>query len=215
VIAPEWTAQERFDISANIPAGATRDQVPEMLRALLRDRFKLMSHPERREFPVYELTAAKSGLTIKPSVPDPNAPAAPTATIAGGSGSAGGVNLALPGGATFSLLPDKLEARNMTLAQLADMFSRFADRPVLDATGLPGKYDLSVALTPDDYQPLLIRSAVNAGVVLPPQALRLLDAAPGNALGNVLAGTGLTLESQKAPLDVIVVDSALKAPTEN
>jgi uncharacterized protein (TIGR03435 family) len=61
----------------------------------------------------------------------------------------------------------------------------------------------------------MIRSPVNAGVVLPPPALRMLDTANADPFSIPLRNVGLTLESRKAPLAVIAVDSMLKTPTEN
>ena len=81
--------------------------------------------------------------------------------------------------------------------------------------GCTACYDLTVELTAEDYQATLIRSAVNAGVVLPPQALRLLDTGSANPLGSAIQKTGLAFESRKAPLDVVIVDSSLKSPTAN
>jgi uncharacterized protein (TIGR03435 family) len=63
--------------------------------------------------------------------------------------------------------------------------------------------------------PLMVRSGVNAGVTLPPQALRLLDGANADPLSGPLRDVGLTLESRKAPLEVIVVDAISKTATEN
>jgi hypothetical protein len=60
-----------------------------------------------------------------------------------------------------------------------------------------------------------MRAAVNNGVVLPPQALRFLDSAPSNVLGQSIAKTGLELEEGKAPLDVVVVESVACAPVAN
>ena len=62
---------------------------------------------------------------------------------------------------------------------------------------------------------MLIRSAVAAGVSVPPQALRLLEGASDSALGDALEQVGLKLEARKAPLDVVVVDSATKTPAAN
>jgi uncharacterized protein (TIGR03435 family) len=89
------------------------------------------------------------------------------------------------------------------------------DRPILDRTKLEGRYDLGFAITPEEYMPMMIRSAVNAGITLPPQALQLLD---NPAIGSVVDGltsVGLSLESRKAPLDLLVVDSIERMPTEN
>jgi len=62
---------------------------------------------------------------------------------------------------------------------------------------------------------MLIRAGVNAGVSLPPQALRLLDGASTPSLFDAMQKLGLKLEARKAPLDMIVVDDARKTPTEN
>jgi hypothetical protein len=93
--------------------------------------------------------------------------------------------------------------------------TRFVDRPVLDQTGLTGEYDVVLNIAPEDYMPLMVRSGVNAGVALPPQALRLLDGANTDPLSGPLRDVGLTLESRKAPLEVVVVDAISKTPTEN
>ena len=94
------------------------------------------------------------------------------------------------------------------------MMERYADRPILDLTGLKGTYDFQFEVTPEDYQSLLIRAAVNSGVVLPPQAFRLLDNG-GNPLGDALEQLGLKLESRRAPIDQFVIDQVLKTPTDN
>jgi uncharacterized protein (TIGR03435 family) len=101
------------------------------------------------------------------------------------------------------------------MAQLAELLTRFMDRPVVDSTGLNGQYDFSLGLTPEDRTALLIRSAINAGVTLPPQALRALDFGSNASLTGSMEKLGLTFQSSKAPLDVIVIDSVQKTPTEN
>lgn len=213
VSGPEWMAVTRFDITGNLPDGSTRDQVPDMMRSLLEDRFQLKAHREQREFPMYALVIDKGGQKLKPAE-DIQAPASAAIEVAG-AGSAAGINFDLGNGTSLSLANNKLEAKKITMAQLADTLTRFTDRHVEDATGLAGRYDLVVDLTADEYQATLIRSAVNAGVVLPPQAMRLLDAGPANPLGPALQKTGLGFESRRGPLDVVIVDSALRAPTDN
>ncbi len=98
---------------------------------------------------------------------------------------------------------------------LADTLARFVEKPVVDQTGLTATYDLALELTPEDFQALMIRSAVAAGVTLPPQAMKLLDVASGDSLHEALAKVGLRLESKKVPLDVLIVDSINHTPTEN
>jgi uncharacterized protein (TIGR03435 family) len=70
ISGPEWMASERFDITAKLPANATAKQLPEMLQALLEDRFRLKVHRESRELPVYAMVIGKSGLKMQESPPD-------------------------------------------------------------------------------------------------------------------------------------------------
>ena len=212
---PDWMGQERWDVSATIPEGAS-SKVPEMLGTLLAERFKVKAHREKKELPVYALGVSKSGTKLTESAPDPNASAAPpdTVNVAGG-GTGAGVNLDLGGGRSFTLANNRIQIRRMSMLDIAETLTRFMDRPVVDQTGLTKTYDLTVDLTPEDYNAILIRSAVNAGVPLPPQALRILDNASPDTLSAPLSKFGLTLEARRAPLDVLVVDSASRTPTEN
>ena len=213
VMAPEWTAQIRFDVAGNLPADGTREQIPQMLQALLADRFQLKVHKESREFPIYALVVGKSGLKVKGTPVDPNAPRPPAVEV-GGGGSAAGIVINL-GQGTFTLASNKLEVKNLTMADLAVALTRFAERKTIDATGNTDRFDFSLDLTQEDYQFALMRAAVNNGVVLPPQALRFLDSAPSNVLGQYIAKTGLELEERKAPLEVVVVDSVTREPKAN
>jgi uncharacterized protein (TIGR03435 family) len=101
------------------------------------------------------------------------------------------------------------------MADVAETLTRFMDRPVVDQTGLTKTYDLTLDLTPEEYNAVLLRSAVNAGVPLPPQAMRFLDTASPDTLSASLSRVGLSLDGRRAPLEVIVVDSVSRTPTEN
>src|SRR5262245_13486153 len=213
---PDWLGQQRFDLAATIPAGTSAAQLPSMLRALLAERFQMTMHRETREFPVYALGVTKGGSKLQPSppaAPTPETGEKPPQVNVAASGSGNGVAVDLGGGSSFSLGNNKLEVRRSTLVSLAEVLTRFVDRPVLDQTGVTGLYDIVLNIAPDDYLPLLIRSGVNAGVTLPPQALRLLDGANADPLSGPLRDVGLTFESRKAPLEVIVIDSMAKTPT--
>jgi uncharacterized protein (TIGR03435 family) len=216
VIGPDWIAQERFDLAAKIPDGVSPRQVPEMLQALLADRFQLKFHREARELPVFALGVGKNGPRLQESAANATtvAEGSPPVNIAA-SGSTAGVTVDLGGGSLFSLANNRLEIKRMTMKALADMLTRFVDRTVVDMTALTGTYDLTLDLAPEDYTAMLIRSALNSGVVLSPRAQRALDLASGDPLSSPLQKFGLTWEARKAPLDVIVVDSMQKAPAEN
>ena len=102
----------------------------------------------------------------------------------------------------------------MTMALLADNLERMGDRPVVNLTGLKGAYDFSFDVGQQNYQPIMIRAAVNAGVRMPPQALTFMESA-GNPLVDAVEQIGLKLEPRRESIDVIVVDEARRTPTEN
>ena len=213
VIAPEWAGQQRFEIAATLPDGSTPDQIRKMLQTLLAERFQLKAHLESREFPVYALTVGKGGLKITGTPVDPNAPRPPVAEMSG-SGSNAGVVIGM-GAGSFGLANNKLEVRNLTMAELAGALTRFSERKTIDATGLTERFDFTLDLSEQDYQFAMMRAALNNGYPVSPSGLRLLDSAPSNILGQYVAKAGLALEDRRAPLDVVVVDSVSRTPTEN
>jgi uncharacterized protein (TIGR03435 family) len=218
VIGPDWLASERFDIAAKLPDGGAEEQVPQMLRALLGERFLLKAHFEKKEFPVYNLAVAKTGLKLKESAAaDPNVDGANKGAVnIAAAGGGGGAAVSLGNGSFLRFGENRLEATKVTMGDLAEMLSRLVDRPILDTTDLKGSYDLTLELTPEDYRMMMVRSAASQGIVLPPQVLRLLDSGGSNAsLFDALQKAGLILESRRSPLDVIVVDSMQQVPTEN
>ena len=103
----------------------------------------------------------------------------------------------------------------MTMQSIAELLSRLSDRPVIDATGVSGFYDMTLELPAEDFVAVQIRGGVNNGAVIPPQALRLLDGAALDPFTNALQKFGLALQSRKAPLDVLVIDSIQRTPTDN
>ena len=218
VSGPDWTASERFDISAALPAGSTPAQLPEMLQALLADRFHLKLHKEKKEFPVYVLLPGKGPLKLKESPPDPDVdkdePKGTTNVAA--TGSEAGVSVNLGRGSSYSFVPNRFEVRKLTMAVFTTQLERYVDRPIVDMTGLTGQYDFALDFTPEDYRAMLMRVAISAGVSLPPEAMRMLDnVSIGGALSDALQQVGLKVEARKAPLDVLVIDDALKTPTAN
>ena len=74
ISGPDWMASTRFDVLAKLPADTPRSKVPEMLQALLAERFKVEIHRETKELPMYALVVGKNGPKMKESEVDPNAP---------------------------------------------------------------------------------------------------------------------------------------------
>ena len=213
---PEWIGSQRFDVVATIPDGVPSSQATAMLRTLLEDRFQLKVHRESKDLPVYVLGVSKAGARLTESKPDPNATAEPAGTVnVSGGGNNTGVGVNIGGGRSFAVADNQLQIRGMQMRDVAEVLTRFVDRVVVDQTGLTKTYDITLDLTPDEFNAIRIRSAVNAGVPLPPQAMRLLDNASPDTLSAPLSKFGITFEARKAPLEVVVIDSVLKTPTEN
>lgn len=215
VEGPDFISSQRFDISAKIPAGASRDTVPDMLQSLLEQRFGLKFHREKKEFPVYGLVVIHKE-RLKESPPDASdADAAKAPVDVSATGGRGGVNVNYGHGSYVSFADNKFDARKLSMPVLAEWLGRFLDRLVVDMTNLSGVYDYTLEITPEDYRAMLIRSALTAGVALPPEAMRLLEGATDDSLYSALQSYGLKIEPRKAPLDVIVVDHIDRAPTAN
>ena len=131
------------------------------------------------------------------------------------TGGRGGTSANLGNGSYYSLENNRFEGKKLTMSSFVDILARILDHPVVDMTALTGNYDFSLELTPEDYRAILLRSAIAAGVVLPPEALKALDAGSDESLFTGIEKLGLKLDRRKAPVDVLVVDRASKEPTEN
>lgn len=216
VTGPDWLTSERFDLNAKLPAGSTSERIPEMLQSLLEERFQVKLHREKKELPVYALIIGKPPLKIQESAPDAASDAARKGDVSvAATGSAAGVSVDLGNGSYYTFNNGKFEIKRVTMDMLARQLERYVDRPILDLTELKGIYDLAVSVTPEDYQTMLVRAAVNAGMLLPPPALRLLDNGSVTSLIDGLQQLGLKMDARKAPLDILVVDQLSKTPTEN
>lgn len=220
ISGPDWTATERYDITATLPDGAAKAQVPEMLQALLADRFQVKLHKEKKELPVFALVLAKGPLKLKAAPVDPNADPINDepigmANVATLSIVDNVVSVNYARGASFSTGNNRIEARKLPLWVFCRNLERYSDHQIIDMTGLSGAWDFTIDVTPEDYQAMMIRSALLRGANLPPEAQKFLDSNPAAALGDALGQVGLKLESRKAPVDTIVIDSALKTPTAN
>ena len=213
--APDWLSTARYDIVANVPSGASNEQVRLMWQSLLKERFGLVAHHESKQFQVDELTVGAGGTKLKETDLGPNADPFTPADGPRRSDKNGGPEMN-GFGAIVTISPDgkaTMYGKGLTLADLAIRLGQQLRRPVIDKTGLAGRYDFILEYALD-----------LTGVVVPPP--------PGGGRGPGLAGDGtidprpdlaaavekqlgLKLSRSKAQLDVIVVDQAEKVPTEN
>jgi bla regulator protein blaR1 len=199
---PGWLASAQYDIAVKIESSpetsepekeiATRtdaerrtrgDRFRAVLQSLLADRFQLKIHRETRELPVFLLKTSKGGPKLKAGTLAPE--------ISGGLNVGTGL----------------LAGKQIAVSFLAQALSNIVVRPVLDQTGLTGKYDFELKWSPDQSSP---NSAV--GEPLP------VGAAGDSNLPNIFTALeeqlGLKLESAKGPVEVIVIDRVEK-PGEN
>ena len=170
-------------------------------------------HREKKELPVYALIVGRPPLKLI-EVPD-TPPDGPSATIVGASGGGAGVSVDLGHGASYTFANNKFEAKKFTMDMLASQLERYLDRPIVNLTGLKGVYDVTLEVTQEDYQAMLIRVAARAGMVLPPQVLRLAEDNTPASLLDAFQQSGLKLDARKAPLDVLLIDQGRKTPTDN
>jgi uncharacterized protein (TIGR03435 family) len=216
----------RFNIHAKLPPGASEDQVPQMLQALLVERFKLAYHRESKEQNAYALVVGKDGSKLEPSPPDDPKPADAAAsarpdpvqisgnpqtgmTVRGPNGA--GMTMQMGQDGMMHLVTDK-----MTLDQLAGSIERFLDRPVVDETGLKGNYKMALDLSMAD----MLAAARAAGINVPAGAAGAPAAGPSDPGGSVsiyksIEKMGLKLEPRKAQVEYLVIDNLEKTPTED
>ena len=213
VSGPDWLGSSRFDVVAKLPDGAKREQIPDMLQALLADRFQLKLHRESKESSVYALVVGKNGLKMKesPLDADPDGPGKANVDVNVTGGERGAL-VSLGKGASVSFEGQRLVAKKVTMTYLADSLARFVDRPVVDMTNLTGTYDCTLDCNLDDVRALILSSAP-PGTPLPPRQAEVGETTV--SLMDSLQQAGLKLEPRKAPLDILVVDHMEKAATAN
>jgi uncharacterized protein (TIGR03435 family) len=170
LVAPDWLDDVRLDVVAKAAAPVNDQQMSLMLRNLLADRLGLKAHAEEKEMPVYALTPAKGGTKFSESTTE------------------GPRNVERDQGVEVY--------RRWSMYELLYAFSNTLGRPILDGTGLPGRYDFRIDL---------------ASVVMDPQ-----ERDKASVLIAVIRGQlGLNIESRKAKVKVLIIDHAEKRPTEN
>jgi uncharacterized protein (TIGR03435 family) len=178
---PEWLKTQKFDILAD-PETQTRpssDDFKKMVQNLLSDRFHLVAHYETRDLSVFEIVPVKSGPKLDKSTRPPD------------------------GIPSVGYAPGRLAVANATLADFAKFLQRFAtDRPVIDRTGIPGKYDLTLRWLPDELQTDGNHQGENNDSSLP------------GLLTAIQEQLGLKLQVQRSPAQVFVIDR-IDTPSEN
>jgi uncharacterized protein (TIGR03435 family) len=176
VTGPDWIGGERYDIAAKAAGEVPESQLRLMMQGLLAERFRLTVHRETKELPAFLVTLGKNGPKFQESKDEGEA----------------------------KVQPDPLRftvtVSRMPTSQVVEILSNVLKAPVVDRTGLKGRYDVTVSL-----QKYLPEPGANASTF---DMISTIVTAFQEELG-------LKLESKKLPIDLVVVDNAEKAPTEN
>ena len=179
---PDWMNTDRFDIVAQpaTEAEISPEQMNTIIRKLIAERFNMTFHREERKMPVYTITVDESGSKMVKG--DPNGPGDPDFNGLG-----------------------NLKAKAMSMDELAGVLKGVVlDRPVLNRTGLEGKYVFTLIWAPDESQFPGVRQRPSA------QAL----AGRGDIVTAMREQLGLKLEATEAPVEILVIENADK-PSEN
>jgi bla regulator protein blaR1 len=204
---PDGIDTERYTISAKMPDGAPQAAQQVAIRNLLKDRFKLVTHQETRELPVYNLVLARSDGRLGPALKESSAECqavareylqalrqgaptqAPPAAVARCTSSQPGIGMFTMNGAS--------------LGALVNLLPQFVERQVIDRTGLTGIYDLTLKWTPE---------AIPSLIGLPQAPLPPADPDVPNIFTAVQEQLGLKLEAGRGPVEVVVIDH-IEKPT--
>lgn len=199
VTVPGWANELRFNIEAKVPPGATKEDLKVMVQGLLEERFKLEFHRDKKEMATYELMVAKNGPKLKDAVevppppPDAEKPRPPSGPLKLGADGYPD----LPKNFSMAWMNGRARWQDAkgTMQSLAAMLAGQLGKPVSDATGLKGKYDMALFWAAES---------------------RKAEDEPGPTLFSALQDQlGLRLEQKKAMVEVLIVDKAEKVPTEN
>jgi uncharacterized protein (TIGR03435 family) len=207
---PKWAATDYFEIHAKAEGNPTKNQMRLMMQSLLADRFRLAVHFQTREVPVFALVLEKPGRTGPKLRPHSDGPPCDVHMPGPAPGNSANMDGVFPRVCdAFIKIPVAnhemlLGSRNTTMKLIADSLSSVdrLGRPVVDQTGLTGRFDFTLQWTPDSNGPA--QSAADTP----------LDS-PGTTFLEALKDQlGMKLKSTKAPMDVPVVDH-VERPSEN
>lgn len=176
---PAWFASDHYDIDGvlDVKGEPSLKQMQHIVQKLLADRFALKFHRETRELPVYALAVAQGGPKIAKSKGDPNVLGDENDQIHAGQ--------------------HTMAITNMSMTDFTLIMQFFMDRPVVDQTGLAGKWDFTWTWTTDESR-------------VPPDAIN----PPPGLFTAIQEQLGLKLEARKAPAEVLVVDH-VEQPSAN
>lgn len=198
VDAPGWVASDRYDIIARAPSGVvTAEAMRPLIRALLAERFRLATHTETREMPVYVLIKAKADGSLGPNVRQVAIDCAANTPA----------SVARPPAAadewpycSVTVLPGSLYLGGYRMTEITRLLSTLVGRTVIDETGIEGRVQFRLQYRPG-----------SGG--LPPASAGAVDDRP-DIFTALQEQAGFKLEARRTPVDVLVIDR-IDRPTED
>jgi uncharacterized protein (TIGR03435 family) len=181
VAGPDSLDSERYEIAGKAAAPATEDQLRLMMQALLQERFKLALHRQTKELAAYVLVVGKNGPKIQETKTE--------------------------GESSIDINQRQLSVsvQRAPVSQLIDMMSNILRAPVVDMTGLTGRYDITLNV-----------AKYAADMAAQGRSMDSAPADPQALISMILQEEfGLKLEARKMPLELVIVDHIEKAPVEN
>ena len=174
VSGPGWLDVDRYDVVAKAAGAVPEDQLRQMMQKLLADRFKLTFHRESKEMRAFVVSVAKTGLKMTESTSEGDMDIQPSGRV----------------GASF---------QRATVQKLAELLSGPLQAPVVDQTGLTGRYDFKIDLANvlDPTTPMGINDVIPIFVQVAQQQL------------------GIKIDEKKVVVEMLMVDHVEKVPVEN
>ncbi len=212
VMAPDWMYADKFDVIAKVPAGTTKEQFAIMLQNMLIDRFELVTHHESKEISTYDLVVAKNGPKFKESVDWPAAKEDPAPQRP--SLDKDGYPIFAPGRPGMAIMNSHaaMSYPKETMDELAGQLAIQLHKPVSNATGLKGHYEIALRWFAGSVRAAPPQQPAGGANPLPAAA----EGDGGPTLERaVQEQLGLRLEAKKGPVDFLVVDRMEKLPTDN
>jgi uncharacterized protein (TIGR03435 family) len=190
---PEWIDTERYAIAGTIPDGVPGSALPVLMTNLLKDRFRMVAHTETREMPVYNLVLSRSDKRLGPSLKETSAEcrAAMEASLAAPQRGASPPKVSgacPPPGLNIGVL----RQGGIDMAILTHDLINMVGKPVIDRTGLTGRYDFTLTWTPAPG------IGGPSGPPVDPEAPSIFTA--------VQEQLGLKLEAGRGPVEIVVID---------
>lgn len=179
---------DRYDVIADLPPGATQEQVNVMLQNLLLERFDLKLHHSTKEGPVYELKVARSGLKMKEAAPGRHTRVE--------SARVNGLQHETCGACTIKELIEAVQGFDT---------DRMTPGRIIDKTGLIGRYEFSLEYV----------ASSAAGRTLKLSAIQSQSHSGMDVFKALETQLGLMLEKSRAAVDLLVIDHAGKTPSQD